>query len=271
MIDSQQVQRFHDDGYLLVRRVYTATQLQAMRERVADYLEGRRPYPEQWLQVEAAVADGVVSVDRPAAGYRKLTMITLVDPLFHDMAADTPLAGILQDCLGSNICAWGSGIFLKQPQTGGRQPWHRDIHGYDGPAATIWTPLMDATVENGCIQIALQSHQVKAPDGLAFNAKQEEDHQQGRFEHPVRCLEMQAGDCVIWDMNTLHSSEPNRSDKPRWALAVHCATTEASEQMSARSEHAGPHDIIAGRHDAQTAGRVRCMHCDRQAFGRWGD
>ena len=266
-LTAQQLQKFRDDGYLLVRNVFTEDEVAAMHDRVEQYLTEQLEYPPTWVQLEAAVADGSVQVAEKTRGYRKLTHPTMVDPLFHDMVVQPKFARILQGCLESeNICAWGSGVFLKQAQTGARQPWHRDAHGYAGLSGTIWTPLMDATIENGCIQIAPGSQKVEltAEDLIATNAAEEENYHAGNFTFDIRFLEMKAGDSVLWNMRTLHSSEPNLSDRPRWALAVHCVTTEAALQVA--NPDRGPHELIAGRHDPQTADAVSCVHCHPDRF-----
>lgn len=267
LLASEQLKQFHDDGYLLVRNVFTGDEVAAMRRRVGEYLSRQREYPSAWVQMEAKVADGSVKVAQETKGYRKLTHITMVDPLFHDMVVQPNFSGILQGCLESkNICAWGSGVFLKQSQTGARQPWHRDAHGYAGLSGTIWSPLMDATVENGCIQVAPGSHKAKVAteDVIAVNAEEEENYHVGRFSHEIRFLEMKAGDIVLWNMRTLHSSDPNLSDSSRWALAVHCVTTEAVLAVSDADR--GPHELIAGDHDERTAEAVGCAHCYPNRF-----
>jgi phytanoyl-CoA hydroxylase len=270
-LSTRQIDQFDDDGYLLVRNVFSVEDVAAMRARVSAYLQQQREYPAQWVQLEAAAASRPQAEQGPG-DYRKFSMITVVDPLFGEMVRRPGFAAMLQGCLGADVCAWGSGVFLKQARTGGRQPWHRDCHGYAGIAATIWSPLMDATVANGCIQIAPGSHKLEAANNGRFNAEQELSYQEGRFSLSSKHLEMSAGDVVIWNMKTLHSSAANESDASRWALAVHCVTTQAAIEMVKQHPDGGsPHAIIAGRHDPETAAQARCMHCDRQAFSSWPD
>ena len=261
-----QVRQFHEQGYLLIQRMFSAEEVQAMRERVEDWLEKRRPYPRQWAMMEPAVASGSVQVAHREKGYRKLATVTLVDPVFCRLTTQEKFASVLQACIGPNVTAWGSGIFLKQVKSGSRQPWHRDEHGYGGPAATIWTPLTDATVENGCMQLAPGSHR---HEPCRSNKQEEQRYQQDEFDWPVDVIPMKAGDSIIWNMSTLHSSDPNRSDKSRWALAVHCVTTEAAIRTRKAHPHSGPNHIVAGQHDPETAQAAGCMHCDQRAFAKF--
>jgi ectoine hydroxylase-related dioxygenase (phytanoyl-CoA dioxygenase family) len=114
----------------------------------------------------------------------------------------------------------------KDPKTGrvqlGATPWHQD-NGVVLPEAdetemiTVWFPLMDATVENGCLVVIPQSHR------------------QGLLQHCVRDpgltipdkilsledaipLPMRRGDVLFMTRLTCHSSLPNRSDDIRWSF-----------------------------------------------------
>jgi len=114
----------------------------------------------------------------------------------------------------------------KDSKTGrvqlGATPWHQD-NGVVLPEAddtkmiTVWFPLMDATVENGCLMVIPHSHS------------------QGLLQHCVRDpgltipdkilpledaipLPMKRGDVLFMTRLTCHSSLPNRSDDIRWSF-----------------------------------------------------
>ena len=77
---------------------------------------------------------------------------------------------------------------------------------------------------------------------------------------------MKAGDSLVWDTRMLHSSESNSSEVSRWAVTLHCSTTEAVIEPKKIRPDAGPHELIAGRLDDQTSRQVVCMHRQPQAF-----
>ena len=106
------------------------------------------------------------------------------------------------------------------------------------------------------------------PVGIG-DEEQEQRYRQDRFGWPVDVMPMNAGDWVIWNMSTLHSRHPNLSHKSRWALAVHCVTTEAAIRTRKAHPHSGPNHIVAGQHDPETAQAAGCMHCDQRAFAKF--
>jgi ectoine hydroxylase-related dioxygenase (phytanoyl-CoA dioxygenase family) len=99
-----------------------------------------------------------------------------------------------------------------------RVPWHQD-NGVIMPDAdeatilTVWFPLTDATIENGCMQVVPRSHRqgitqhcptsmgIAIPDTLV--AEQEAE--------PVP-LPMSAGSLLLMTQRTIHSSLDNVSD-----------------------------------------------------------
>lgn len=263
-----QVNIFNEKGYLIVPDVFGNDELSKMKVRIKEYLDGCREYDERWLTMEPGASDVSGESPRQADRIRKLCMITLVDPLFHKMATHSKFIEVLQGCLGNNVCAWASNIFLKQATHGERQPWHRDTNHYQPPSATIWTPLMDSTVKNGCMWAAPATHLINVGDGLTseYNLEQERKFHAGEFEHEIVPLEMKAGDSLIWDTRMLHSSESNSSEASRWAFTLHCSTTEAVIERKKIRPDAGPHELIAGRLDDQTARQVFCMHRQPHAF-----
>lgn len=99
-------------------------------------------------------------------------------------------------------------------------PWHQD-NGVVLPEAdetemlTVWLPLHDATVENGCLQLIPRSHLagllthcrsdgVRIPDALLPGEPQ---------PVPVR-----AGSVLLMQRRTVHSSLENRSEGVRWSF-----------------------------------------------------
>ena len=84
-------------------------------------------------------------------------------------------------------------------------------------SAFIWTPLVDtsAALDNGPIYIAAGTHQLDTLRG-GGTLLPIWDGFGGVLEHAgLRCLDVAAGDAVIWDPAVAHYSSPNRSDQGR--------------------------------------------------------
>jgi ectoine hydroxylase-related dioxygenase (phytanoyl-CoA dioxygenase family) len=110
-------------------------------------------------------------------------------------------------------------------------PWHQDSHYYNEPArgkrvgrteaahiVTVWVPLVDATVANGCIWVMPGSHRwglMDAARGEDMNVRTNEEIEQRGT--PI-ALEMAAGDVLYLTNLTFHSSKMNRTEDSRWSI-----------------------------------------------------
>lgn len=103
----------------------------------------------------------------------------------------------------------------------GKTPVHQD-NGVVLPEAdntqmlTVWFPLMDATVENGCLCVWPHSHRRGLLDhcpsirGLAVPGK--------LLQGKAVPMPMKKGDVLLMDKLTLHASYSNTSDHIRWSF-----------------------------------------------------
>ncbi|MES2652499.1 MAG: phytanoyl-CoA dioxygenase family protein [Bacteroidota bacterium] len=134
---------------------------------------------------------------------------------------------------GANLLLAGESVHFhsklmqKEPKVGGAWEWHQD-YGYwyrDGflypQMLSVLTALSPATKENGCLQVLKGSHLVGRIEhgfsGEQVGANQERvDELMKKLE--LVFVEMEAGDTLFFHSNTLHRSDANLSDAPRWSL-----------------------------------------------------
>jgi hypothetical protein len=114
----------------------------------------------------------------------------------------------------------------KDPTTGqvqlGASPWHQDNGVVTADAdetdiITVWFPLIDATVENGCLVVVPRSHEqgvlphCPAPSGLHIPEQ--------LFDSGAGIpLPMPRGSALFMTRRTLHCSLSNNSDHVRWSF-----------------------------------------------------
>ncbi len=129
--------------------------------------------------------------------------------------------------LGGEPAHFHSKLMQKEPKVGGAWEWHQD-YGYwyrDGflypQMLSVLTALSPATKENGCLQVLKGSHLVGRIEH-GFSGEQVGANQE-RVDELLKTLElvfveMEAGDTLFFHSNTLHRSDANLSDAPRWSL-----------------------------------------------------
>ena len=117
---------------------------------------------------------------------------------------------------------------LKPAQNGPATPWHQD-EAYNGDSqfnyeqVSVWMPLQEATLENGCMRFIPGSHRNRVLPHRSFNNDPRIHALEciGGFDaESERPCPIPAGGATIHHCRTLHSSGPNRSHIPRRAYIL---------------------------------------------------
>jgi Phytanoyl-CoA dioxygenase (PhyH) len=107
-----------------------------------------------------------------------------------------------------------------------RSPWHQDVTDHTGPDGTYspvalacWMPLVDATPENGALEVIPGTYEAPYPH------QQTEDGQvciapERLPDTPRRTLPCPAGDVLFLDRFLPHRTLPNQTTRIRWALVM---------------------------------------------------
>ena len=146
------------------------------------------------------------------------------DPFWVRLVRDQRLLDIAKLFIGPDIALFASHYIAKPPGDGQAVLWHQDAHYWPlelMEVITIWLALDDSTWENGCLQVIKGSHRCGRIEHGRFGNQTGADPKRvdlilENLEH-VYC-EMEQGDALFFHANLLHSSDPNKSDKPRWLM-----------------------------------------------------
>jgi len=138
------------------------------------------------------------------------------------------ILGIVASLIGGEILAHPQfNIRPKLPeQDASVVPWHQDLGYLEADAeetfmVNFWIPLVDATVENGCMEVVAGSHKESLIGhthgmGPAGNFKGILDHELPKGEC-VLCP-IKKGSVLLIQHKTIHRSVPNLSDHVRWSM-----------------------------------------------------
>lgn len=212
-LNAEEKARFDRDGYVLIKGMLKPAEVQKL--------------------YQIAIGDEVISsksFDRgDANGLRtKLALwYSLGDDVYSLLARSERIvagAGLL---LGGEPAHFHSKLMQKEPKVGGAWEWHQD-YGYwyrDGflypQMLSVLTALSPANKENGCLQVLKGSHLLGRIEhgfsGEQVGASQDRiDVLMDQLE--LVYVEMEAGDVLYFHSNTLHRSDANLSESPRWSL-----------------------------------------------------
>jgi ectoine hydroxylase-related dioxygenase (phytanoyl-CoA dioxygenase family) len=158
-----------------------------------------------------------------------------------DLITHPKLLDVVSDLVGPEIVA--SSAYRIRPKipgvTRGNVPWHQDS-GYFAPhcddhlIVTCWIPLVDATVENGCMEIIPRSHtsgilEHHTGGNMGLYVIKDEDLPRSASEKIV--AECPLGGVVFMTNLTAHCSTPNYSDGIRWSVDLRYQSSDTPNNL----------------------------------------
>ncbi|XP_015909900.1 phytanoyl-CoA dioxygenase domain-containing protein 1 isoform X1 [Parasteatoda tepidariorum] len=128
-------------------------------------------------------------------------------------------------------------VIFKHPEIGGEVTPHQDstfLYTEPSTALGIWIPLVDITLDNGCLWFIPGSHKdriyqrfVRNPEGKPLLTLKGEMPEFGNSSFvPVL---VKRGDCVVIHGSAVHKSGKNLSDKSRPIYTFHITDQEDTE------------------------------------------
>ncbi len=237
-----QVGFFHEQGYLISPDVFDPADLEPLRQelhreinRKARELQAAGQLTE--LHADLGFDHQLTAIQRDSKECGEAIIKHLEGlrgggfhaPEMFEVIAHPKLLAKVGALLGTEEIVASSvyRIRPKLPNLGrGIVPWHQDS-GYFAEHCdrqliiTCWVPLVDATVENGCMQILPRTHQGKvAKHHIGGNAgflviKDEDLPDDPRHAITAACPR---GGVVFMTNRTPHCSTPNTSDHIRWSV-----------------------------------------------------
>jgi ectoine hydroxylase len=214
VVNDEQVAAFDRDGYLIVRGLYSPDEVQLLH-RIA------RADMEHNKQAHAAKdADGRES---------KLWLTDDTDKadIYNAICHGRRMVETMARLLGDEVYLYHYKMMLKEPRVGGAWEWHQD-YGYWYSNNCLFPHMGScmiavdrASKANGCLQVIPGSHKMGRIEHGTFGTQTgaDPDRVQLALEHmELVYAEMDPGDALFFHSNTLHRSDANTSDDPRWTL-----------------------------------------------------
>jgi ectoine hydroxylase-related dioxygenase (phytanoyl-CoA dioxygenase family) len=219
-LTQEQKEHFWEQGYLLVENVLSTDVVETLRracDRLTAQAQGLTESTDRFM-LKAFDSGGGNLVQQVAEPHE-------LGAEWMTLARDPAILDVVEGLIGPNIQLYYSMLMMKPPRQGFTAPWHQDfaffVHNRTDILACM-VAIDDATHENGCLRVIPGSHKL----GLLNHFKD------GRFlgvladptpfDDPARqvALPAKAGSLILWHSLTLHSSHPNRSEKPRRAIVL---------------------------------------------------
>lgn len=218
-ISKEQVDFFNRNGYVVIENILTTEEIEHYRSVYEAFLDNR-------IDASRFRSDlgGFVEGDKPAEAKERITQIMLPSRLMPELLEESlhkKTKGIAQQLLGADMDLDFDMLIDKAPHSDTPTPWHQDcaywISMPDIRAASCWTALDDAWINNGCMWYVPGSHLLPVrphhPAGKGGGALECE-----ATEAEGIAVEIRAGSCVWHHGGTLHYSRGNSTGKRRRAF-----------------------------------------------------
>ena len=234
-LTAQQVQTYRDEGVLVDENILTEEDLapieaeySAWLDRKAEELMADGKLTETFRDASFDKRFGLLYAQTPEIS-KGLDIMFVLGKASFEFLKNPNLLNAVASLLGSEItCSPIQHIRAKPPasdQGSGagfyNVPWHQDAgvtwqEADDSDIITCWLPLVDATVENGCMEV------IPGVWKNGYLAHHADNGTTIRPEfHPVaasRPVPVKRGGVIFMHRYTPHRSTPNNSDVTRWSL-----------------------------------------------------
>jgi ectoine hydroxylase-related dioxygenase (phytanoyl-CoA dioxygenase family) len=230
-LNESQVRFFHEQGYLAIPRLTTDGDVAALRKSYDRIFAGRagRELGDHFDLAGRDEEEGKESLPQ-------ILHPAKYAPEMNESELLRNAAVVAAQLLGPKAtCEFAHAIF-KPALHGAETPWHQDA-AYWNPgmlysSISIWVPLQEATMENGCMQFVPMSHRMDVVrhrsinDDPRIHGLEIHPDERGRTRDFVSCP-LPPGGATFHGPYMLHHTAPNRSLIPRRALILNAGLPPA--------------------------------------------
>ncbi len=213
MITPEQIQQYHDEGYIILERVIPDSVIEGLREECAKYIADF----DRQMEAKGLQTDGINH-------YKKRYFISNRSPnspvmqnfLFSDL-----MEAVCRATLGDNIYLFNEQYVVKAAASDNKFSWHQDS-GYipyeHKPYLSCWCSLDDMSVENGTVYVLPYSRDGRSnkDDHILHEIQAGTNDKVGYYgDDPGEPAIVPVGSIVVFSSRTFHRSGKNSTPNMR--------------------------------------------------------
>ncbi len=236
MLTQDQINTYHEDGFILVEDVITQEQVARLREVTDELIEKSREETES-----GPIFDLEDGHSAEAPNLTRIKSPTKQHPLFWEVVKSSRFSEVLRQLMGPNVLLQSSKLNTKAPGGGAAVEWHQDWAFYPHTNDNLLAcglMLHDVDLENGPLQVVPGSH--KGPvlnhhnkDGVFCGAVDPDDPEVDLSKAVT--ITGRAGSMTVHHVRALHGSAPNMSNRRRFMCFYECLAGDAWPLVGAGS------------------------------------
>jgi len=248
-LTSEQTRHYDEEGYLVLPGLLDGHDMQpardAMNEKVSEIIgqlhaEGLIPSKLEDRPFESRLAETFANLGESeflkyGAGWRDRK------PGYFHFMCNPKIVDAVESLIGGEI--FSNPVYNVRPKVpkvaAGAVPWHQDKSYWpdanSNPVITVWVPLVDSTLENGCLHVLPRTHRTKflswhqtstafKADNVSATYREIDGEHVSR--HQVLPIPLEAGGAILFNDRCIHMSTPNNSTTVRWSVDLRYQPTD---------------------------------------------
>jgi ectoine hydroxylase len=223
-LSAASVEQFQRDGYVILPQLLDAEETSLLREIAKQDAE--------------LAARATSRADGEGGAVKLVVENELADhTIYAALVRSQRIVHACEQVLGDEVYHYHHKMILKEARVGGAWAWHQD-YGYWYNNGCLWPDMASCLIavdpanrENGCLQVVRGSHRLGRIDHQKVGDQTGADPERVReIVHRLETVyvELDAGSAVLFHGNTLHRSDQNTSERPRWAF-ICCYNTRHND------------------------------------------
>jgi ectoine hydroxylase-related dioxygenase (phytanoyl-CoA dioxygenase family) len=221
-LSPEQVDFFHENGYLAGVRILDDEQIETLRSELPALMDAENPSRDLFYEFNSNESADPNKVLFHALGAWRAS------PAFHDLLWHPAFVTAASQLLNGTVRFWHDQLFVKPAHDGGVVIWHQDYSYWTRTKPmdhlTCWIGLDDSTTQNGCVHYVPRSHKWNLLPREDFandmdKIRQALTEEQLKEFNPV-AIELKKGECSFHHPMMVHGSFANTSDTPRRAAVI---------------------------------------------------
>ena len=224
MLNSSQINEYHENGYTILPNLLELELIKSFISQIEQITKGNSLENHDASKME-------MEQDQEPEGklVRRLYEPCTYYENFKNFSESLKILNCIECLLGSNIIYHYSKLNMKPPSIGSKVEWHQDLSYYpltnrDSLAVLIY--LDDATKYNGCLKILPAFHKEPlmnhSKNGIFHGMIVDDIDYSSSID-----IEGKAGTAIFMNCMTPHSSNQNKSNKPRRTLIISYRSSDA--------------------------------------------
>lgn len=216
MLTAEQKQFYDDNGYLLVKGMFSREEAETFRQEGHALID--RIYQTETVD---ATWGGARQITKVQTKLQHCHDVQFYSAMFSKLIVDDRLTGAAADIMGTpNVQLHHTKMFIKPPEKGSPFPMHQDYPFFPHDNHSMIAAIIhfdNAPVEKGCVLVVPGSHKLgPLPTAADGNHLPLDEYP---LESAVACP-AEPGDVLFFSYLTIHGSNVNVSNEERTTLLV---------------------------------------------------